>query len=273
MNTLDLKHSALFIVMCRQADDSTVKKSASRERRIKSDWLMEYMWQHGIKTTWSSSRCTVYSSSHDLSAYTVMWKRHISSCCPAWLLTTVIKNVCEIYLYVFFFKKEHMDSWVEWKTWTVRLVHFGKMGGKLATFTFVNFTAKVSNSKVHHCAVAIRNISVSPWCFQMLHLSTSMGTVRKKKVLNIEQSVCGFASIVQKPELADQNFWHTRNSSNHPMTGQEQIISPWCPLCTEWKTAPDEIWPNTLMSNAAQIIRTTVYAQLNASSCLLLLYY
>lgn len=32
------------------------------------------------------------------------------------------------------------------------------------------------------------------------------GHSEEKKVLNIEQSVCGFASTVQKPELADQNF-------------------------------------------------------------------
>lgn len=32
------------------------------------------------------------------------------------------------------------------------------------------------------------------------------GHSEKKKVLNIEQSNCGFASTVQKPELADQNF-------------------------------------------------------------------
>lgn len=81
-------------------------------------------------------------NSRDLRAHTVCWKRPVSSCCLAWLLTTVDANKAEVcsVLFAKTSKKNeapvHQDLMMTWKTWTMWRVHFTEIiGGELTTLT------------------------------------------------------------------------------------------------------------------------------------------
>lgn len=93
----------------------------------------------------------------------------------------------------------HGHPQMVWKTWRVWFVHYTeRIGGKLATFTIVNWNTSVAKAKVPCCPAAIS--VVSPKHFQTLCLSSGAGTEKKIQW----QSASETASNVAEAELADQ---------------------------------------------------------------------